>query len=261
MRILVIGDIHGAYKALLQCLERSGFDKEKDVLISLGDIADGWSEVPECVEELLSIKNLIAIKGNHDDWAEQWLKYRIPNPNWLSQGGQATKDAYEIYHPDLMDKHEKEFFSKQHNYYVDDQNRGFVHGGFVSKEGLGHDVYKSNYYWDRDMWALATMLHFHNDNGISFEALRKTRRFDRHKEIYIGHTTTGNWNVKPHYLEYHDPNQKPNGKITVPMNRCNVWNLDTGAGYEGKLTIMDVNTKEYWQSDYVKDLYPNEKGR
>ena len=28
-----------------------------------------------------------------------------------------------------------------------------------------------------------------------------------------------------------------------------------------KLTIMDLDTQEYWQSDLVKELYPNEKGR
>ena len=38
MKTFVIGDIHGAYKALLQCFERSGFDYEKDHLIVLGDV-------------------------------------------------------------------------------------------------------------------------------------------------------------------------------------------------------------------------------
>lgn len=45
------------------------------------------------------------------------------------------------------------------------------------------------------------------------------------------------------------------------MNRCNVWNLDTGSGFSGKLTIMDIDTKEFWQSDFVRELYPNENGR
>ena len=45
------------------------------------------------------------------------------------------------------------------------------------------------------------------------------------------------------------------------MCRCNVWNLDTGGGYEGKLTVMDVETKELWQSDFVNTLYSNERGR
>ena len=67
-----------------------------------------------------------------------------------------------------------------------------------------------------------------------------------------------NWLAKPHYPEY---KHNKTGRITVPMNRCNVWNLDTGAGYRGKLTIMDIDSKEYWQSDMAILLYPNESGR
>ena len=55
MRTLVCGDIHGAHRALLQCFEKSSFDYEKDKLICLGDVADGWSEVPECFDELLKV--------------------------------------------------------------------------------------------------------------------------------------------------------------------------------------------------------------
>ncbi|MEK6563466.1 MAG: hypothetical protein AABZ65_00350 [Candidatus Omnitrophota bacterium] len=40
-----------------------------------------------------------------------------------------------------------------------------------------------------------------------------------------------------------------------PIHVCNVWNIDTGAGWSGKLTIIDVDTKEYWQSDLTPDLY------
>lgn len=53
MKTFIIGDIHGGNKALEQVLERSGFNREKDTLISLGDIADGWSETSECVEKTI----------------------------------------------------------------------------------------------------------------------------------------------------------------------------------------------------------------
>jgi serine/threonine protein phosphatase 1 len=256
-RTLVVGDIHGGYKALLQCLERSEFDKENDLLISLGDIADGWSEVPECIEELLTIKNLITIKGNHDDWAHHWLKSGEASRAWLNQGGKATFDAYTIHHPNLMIKHEKEFFDKQLSYYIDDDNRGFVHGGFTSSKGLGHEPHESNYFWDRDLWTLAVLSHKRIHEGGNHQS----RRFDKHKEIYLGHTPTIMWDVKPTYREYNDINQSKNGNITIPMNRSNIWNLDTGGGFGGKVTIIDIDTKEYFQSDFVKDLYPDEKGR
>ena len=43
-RILCIGDIHGNYKGLMQCLQRSNFDYQNDTLISLGDVVDGHSQ-------------------------------------------------------------------------------------------------------------------------------------------------------------------------------------------------------------------------
>jgi len=259
-RILVIGDIHGGYKGLIQCLERSNFDKDSDTLISLGDIADGWSQVAECVEELLSIKNLIAIKGNHDVWALEWLKYGRSLALWLNQGGKATYNSY-IDRPELMAEHVERFFDKQHNYYVDDQNRAFVHGGFVSQKGLGHDAQQANYYWDRDLWNLALMADRAKIEYAEDVNITNGNRFLRHKEIFIGHTTTMMLEAKGNMKESKDPNQVLNGRITVPMNRCNVWNLDTGGGYSGKITIMDVDTKEYWQSDPMKELYPDEQGR
>lgn len=41
MRKFVIGDIHGGYKALIEVLVASSFNKEEDQLIVLGDVADG----------------------------------------------------------------------------------------------------------------------------------------------------------------------------------------------------------------------------
>ena len=44
-RVYAIGDIHGNYRGLMQALERSGIDREKDELIVLGDVVDGYPEV------------------------------------------------------------------------------------------------------------------------------------------------------------------------------------------------------------------------
>lgn len=245
----VMGDIHGGYLALLQCLDRSGFDYENDTLIQLGDVADGWSQTYECVEELLKIKNLISIKGNHDDWTLTMMATGV-HPG-LSQGGKETQDSYikyshhdydtgGIYYPE----HHLKFFRNQHLYYVDDQNRCFVHGGFNRHFSIKEQYDPMIFYWDRDLWmsalsfkAMGRGLVMNDPEIIKF----KTK--DNFKEIFIGHTTTLNWNT------------------TEPMQAANIWNLDTGGGFKGKLTIMDINTKQYWQSDLLTDLYPNEKGR
>jgi serine/threonine protein phosphatase 1 len=45
------------------------------------------------------------------------------------------------------------------------------------------------------------------------------------------------------------------------MQALNVWNVDTGAAFKGKLTALEINTNQYWQTDPVWKFYPNEKGR
>ncbi|CEN32952.1 hypothetical protein CCAN12_280002 [Capnocytophaga canimorsus] len=39
------------------------------------------------------------------------------------------------------------------------------------------------------------------------------------------------------------------------------WNVDTGCAFKGKITVMDIQTKQFWQSDPVWQCYPDEQGR
>ncbi|GAA3943749.1 hypothetical protein GO495_22885 [Chitinophaga oryziterrae] len=47
----------------------------------------------------------------------------------------------------------------------------------------------------------------------------------------------------------------------LPMHACNVWNIDTGAGFTGSLSALNIDTKEILQSDKIPFLYPRENGR
>jgi len=240
MKKFVIGDIHGSNKALLQVLERSGFDKESDLLISLGDIADGWNEVPECVDTLLSIKNLIAIRGNHDVWCYDWFEMGATPLIWTQQGGKATLDAYVRTGKMTEDSH-KAFWKNQVDWYIDDENRLFIHGGWDYIEGFPQGAKASvnagsiakECHWDRSLLEGARSAFGDKNRPGKFKAL------EQFKEIYIGHTAM-------------------NGE---PKQFGNLWNLDTGAGWNGQLTIMDIDTKEFWQSDNVKELHPDQLGR
>lgn len=91
--IFVMGDIHGAYKAMVQCFDRSGFDPGTDTLIQLGDVVDGHPEVFECVELLLTVSNLIAIRGNHDGWFEEFFDTDL-HPVFCTYGGRSTLISY-----------------------------------------------------------------------------------------------------------------------------------------------------------------------
>ncbi len=62
----VLGDIHGRHEALREVLKKSKFDKENDFLILLGDLVDGGYNTDKVLEEILTIKNVVFIVGNHD---------------------------------------------------------------------------------------------------------------------------------------------------------------------------------------------------
>lgn len=269
-RIFVIGDIHGAHIPLKQCLERSGFDKENDLLITLGDICDGWPYVYECVEELLTIKNRIDIIGNHDNWFQYWLQFGLHPDEW-AQGGRGTALSYlrEIDKEDLIQpkpysrgyitalnsgdipESHRRFFENQIPYYKDDKKRLFIHAGFYRFQTLSHMLQQdpSVFYWDRDLWNKA--LSVHKGEKLKFK--------EEFTEIYIGHTATLNWSYNEKKVNsIIIPGNEP---ITTPMHADIIWNLDTGAGSHGKLTIMDIDTKQYWQSDPVNDIYGEYKPR
>lgn len=73
MKTYAIGDIHGAYKALIQCFKRAKFDYKQDRLIVLGDVCDGYPDVKQCIDELLRIKHCDLVIGNHDMWSLDWV--------------------------------------------------------------------------------------------------------------------------------------------------------------------------------------------
>lgn len=237
MKTFVIGDIHGAYKALLQCLERSGFDYQNHRLIVLGDVCDGYPEVDLCFDELLKLKNRSYILGNHDKWAYDFYKGKIDKRDqdvWLSQGGSATYDAYAkvggmpTVHLEML-RNASLFLEECHS----GVKRLFVHGGFDPNRKL--QVQDPEIcLWDRKLLIGAKARHGQEE---SF-------KFGGYDEIYIGHTTT-----------------QTIANSTLPVHFCNVWALDTGAGWSGKLTVMDIETKQYWQSDLVTELYKGVQGR
>jgi serine/threonine protein phosphatase 1 len=239
-RTLVIGDIHGALKALKQVLERANVTKN-DTLIFLGDYVDGWSDAAAVINfliELKTINNCVFIKGNHDELFLDWLAKGTHNPQWLLHGGQATIDSY-----DSLSSGEKKihisFFENLEDYYLDANNRLFIHAGFTSEHGVTKEAFPKLFYWDRTLWEMALAM----DKNLTEESPYYPNRLKHYAEIYIGHTVLSRINE------------------TTPQQRANVWNIDTAAAHKGALTIMDIDTKEFWQSDLAFELYPNEIGR
>jgi serine/threonine protein phosphatase 1 len=239
-RTLVFGDIHGGLKALVQLLEKAEL-KENDRLIFLGDYVDGWSESAQVIAFLIDLsqkQECVFIRGNHDVWCHEWLKNDIVNSIWFMHGGKSTIESYQNIDSLEKEKH-LEFFDNMKDYFVDEHNNLFIHAGFSSMNGPEKEHYASNFSWDRTLWEMALTM----DKRITKDSLSYPKRLLLYNEIYIGHTPTLHYNIE------------------VPMQGCNVWNIDTGAGFYGKLSCIDIETKVFWQSDVVQSFYPNEKGR
>lgn len=240
MRTLVIGDIHGGLRALYQILERAKVSPN-DRLIFLGDYVDGWSQSPEVIDFLIELEkthNCIFIRGNHDELLLEWFTNKTDNPTWFMHGGESTLLAYENATPQTIDKHIL-FLQSLQNYYLDNENRLFIHAGFTNVNGIHHEYFPKLFYWDRTLWETALAL----DKSLEKNHPFYPKRLTLYHEIYIGHTPVSRINAE------------------IPIKMANVWNVDTGAAFKGPLTIMDVNTKEFWQSEPLPQLYPTEKGR
>ncbi|HAJ81416.1 metallophosphoesterase [Zunongwangia profunda] len=240
-RTLSIGDIHGGLKALKQLLHDKVKVTTEDTIIFLGDYVDGWSDSANVVSYLIELAkdfDCIFIRGNHDDLTHQYLKSGAMTDRWVIHGGQSSIDGYAKLSSKEIQQHLL-FFSAMQNYYIDDQNRLFVHAGFTNLHGPENEYYDTGFYWDRTLWEMAISL----DPNIEKTSEFYPKRLQIFDEIFIGHT--------------------PVTRIgeSLPVNKASIWNIDTGAAFKGSISALDINTKEVWQSDPVYTLYPNEDGR
>ena len=271
MKQFVIGDIHGRIDAFKDVIAKSKFDYENDVLIVLGDIVDGGYNTLQVVDELLKIKNLVYIKGNHDQWFMDFT-FKGRNPiEWVNQGGANTLNSYggkviagatPTQEPVMLDinsvkipKTHAEFFANG-LYYFEYNNNLFVHGGFDPNKPIKEQE-PQILMWDRSIIKYA-------DNNI----------IENYDNVFIGHTTTQhierNWvnyrcrecgeEWEKEVKSYRDMRGEPvcpkcksknifqSLGCTKPLKIGNLYCLDTGGGWDGKLTIMDIDSEEFWQS-------------
>lgn len=220
-----IGDIHGQSKALRKLLYNIGFDNNKDQLVCLGDIFDYNDGVCDVIEQLLQIKNLTPILGNHDAVFKIWLNSGKHLYNW-SNGGRETLASYSKFlgcgfnftdnmiDPQNIPKHHREFINRMVDYHITDDDILFCHAGFDTNFKFD-EQYADEFYNNRSMFKQARKGELDLSQHSNF------------KRIFIGHSITGD------------------GK---PFISDRLINLDTGAKKQGNnLTIMDIDTLEYWQ--------------
>ena len=191
---------------------------------------DGFPESKQIFDEFLKIKNLKIIMGNHTQWLYDWFRTGAQPAIWVKQGGLSTLKSYDY----LFNEEHKKLLDTSVYYYLDDDNNLFVHGGIKPNIPLSdQDPYEI--MWDRNLFKTAVTKQKYSSD--------RNKNLTGYKNVFIGHTTTSMY------------------KTLKPMFVCEVINLDTGSGYEGKVTLMNIETHEYFQSDLSEDLYGPNQGR
>jgi serine/threonine protein phosphatase 1 len=229
MVVYTIGDIHGNYIGLQDVLKKCSFNNNSDTLISLGDIVDGGRRTKDVINRLLDIKHFINVQGNHDVWALQWMKTGFEFPAWWHQGGMNTAASYTFDFENVPASHIK-FLENAVPYYIDNQNRVFVHGGFDP------DIPIQKNKIDELLWDRSLMCDYAPHHVIK-----------NYKYVFVGHTST---QVLPAYIFIQRPDLDP----LKPVRLNNLIAMDTGGGWNGRLSIMNVDTFEFWQSEISANL-------
>jgi len=134
--------------------------------------------------------------------------------------------------PETVPADHRKFFVEA-PYYVVLETNLFVHGGIDPSRSLASQARDDALLWDRSLF----------QNAYRASVLYPEAQFGTWGRIFIGHTTL----TSIHRI--------------VPTTMCNVVAMDTGGGWEGKLSILDIDTMGFWQSDTVADLYPEVRGR
>jgi serine/threonine protein phosphatase 1 len=213
----VVGDIHGNFKALKEVLTLSGFDYDKDKLIILGDVCDGHNKTKECVDELLKIKHRVFVVGNHDLWFANYIRNMDDHPYaWIFQGGDCTLESYQRSEAGIIPDSHKKFFLEEPVPYHEEDGMLFVHGGFPFGSSPRWETLDT-LVWDRSL--CYHMKQHPNDRIAPYE------------NVFVGHTTTQLF-----------------GNAQHPLHYGNLFMLDSGGGWDGRLALMDIHTKKYWLS-------------
>lgn len=210
--LYVVGDLHGCYDLLMQNLKSIGFDFEKDLLISVGDLVDRGTQSVACVALLLE-PWFKAIRGNHEQFCiEAFVDEGIAKIHVRSDiGGEWFHQLDDGIKREVVEQLIKLPIVLQMTHHG--KKFGFVHADINVndwdnlKQAVNNeqDLTIQNCLWGRTRVKAATDdVKYLRVQGID--------------EVYLGHTPT-----------------------KLPLQKQNCFFIDTGAVYSGQLTIIKLD--------------------
>ena len=145
-RDFFVGDLHGCFDLLQAELDRVQFDRTKDRLISVGDLADRGFDSVECVE-LLYEPWFFAVRGNHEDMAIGVWRGTWSSSNFVANGGRWFFQQPESERERLVSLMERMPFVL--SVPVGDKMIGVVHGDCLVQHWNEYAILEN---WESVLW-------------------------------------------------------------------------------------------------------------
>lgn len=219
-RYVVIGDIHGCIDEFMEMLSNLEFDKDEDVLVSVGDLIDRGPKTKDVLDYVMGLPRFYMVKGNHE---EKFLRYAKGNQVKIAHGLQGTID-------ELGDEGVQKFadFARDMPLIIRVPDGYVVHAGF-NPRALPDEQNKADCIYMRYFGGDG---YFDKDGGILWFKLWDEKK----PRVFFGH------NPDPAGPCYH-----------------NIYHLDGGCVFGGVLKAWDSKTKhEHYvpaKEEYSQSLY------
>lgn len=215
-RILAIGDIHGEWDKFMSLYHQIDFCPGRDLLIFLGDYIDRGSkpmEVLKWMYEHKDEKDIVMLRGNHEQMMLDYYNEGESDDLWLWNGGDITSSA-------LM----KETEENQDNLL-----------DFVAKLPLSYRIQanEEHFFFCHAGVNPDLPLDLQDEESLLWVREEYYDYYDGEDIIVSGHTI----------VEYIEPGQ------TTPIIRDNMILMDTGSYLPyGHISCIDIISGRIWQS-------------
>jgi serine/threonine protein phosphatase 1 len=218
MRIYAVGDIHGCADLLTNVFSRIDADRaaspsSRSIEIFLGDLIDrgpASRKVIELLTERAGRREIVCLKGNHEDLALRFLADPSLFPTWAKLGGRETLMSYGLT-PLVRGFDEQAALARAFGAALPPAHRGFL---------MGLPVF----------YVCGDFLFVH-------AGIKPGVALDRQRELDLL------W-IRDEFLDWDAPFDKMivhgHTPVIEPELRHNRINIDTGAYATGKLTCLRI---------------------
>jgi serine/threonine protein phosphatase 1 len=130
-RTIAIGDIHGCAKTFFALIEKLDISEEDEIIL-LGDYIDRGPDSKGVINTIMALiendYNIKCLLGNHEEIMFVSETGFYPFSTWITNGGDATLENFEVDFFNEMPKAYQDFF-KACLYYYETDKYIFVHAG------------------------------------------------------------------------------------------------------------------------------------